>query len=167
MRGRRIATYIFLALCSLNAYADDAGNCTAKDTSTRPDCPQAIAFFERLQTAVKQDARDQVASMVSFPMRTALAGKRVLIRSRQQFLANYDRIFTPAVRCALLHADRSSVWGRDQGFTFADGTIWWDGIIPPGDKTPPDAPDYWSKFPMKIITVNNQSVSAPGCAATS
>ncbi len=96
-------------------------------------------------------------------MHTTLDGKRVVIRSRQQFLADYDRIFTPAVRCAMTHANKSAVWGRDQGFTFSGGVIWWDGIVPPGDKTPPDAPDYWTKFPMKIITVNNQGVSAAGC----
>lgn len=162
----RIAVLTCLMVCALWAHADQPGNCTAKKGSTRPDCPQAIAFFEKLQAAVKQDARDQVTSMVSFPMRTALAGKRVVIHSQQQFLANYDRIFTAAVRCALLHAEKSSVWGRDQGFTFADGTIWWDAIIAAGDKTSADAPGYASKFPMKIITVNNQGVSAPGCPAT-
>ncbi len=162
----RIAVLTCLMVCVLWAHADQPGNCTAKDGSTRADCPQAIAFFEKLQAAVKQDARDQVTSMVSFPMRTDLAGKRVLIHSQRQFLVNYDRIFTAAVRCALLHAEKSSVWGRDQGFTFADGTIWWDAILLAGDETSADAPGYASKFPMKIITVNNQGVSAPGCPAT-
>jgi len=135
------------------------------DASTRPDCRQAIAFFEKLQAAVKEDRRNDVALMAHFPMRTTVAGKSIMIRSRQDFLANYDRIFTPAVRCALTRADKSSVWGRDQGFTFTHGVIWWDGIVPLGDKTPVDAPDYWTKFPMKIITVNHQNVFAPGCPA--
>lgn len=152
-------------ICALWAHADQPGNCTAKDPATRPDCPQAIAFFEKLQAAVKQNQPDQVAPLVSFPLRTSLGGKRVLIRSPQQFLANYGRIFTSAVRCAITHADKSAVWGRDIGFTFSSGVIWWDAIIPIGDNTPLDAPDRASKFPMKIITVN-QGVSAPGCPAT-
>lgn len=157
---------IFLCLmaCSL-AHAEEPGNCTVADSSTRPDCHRAIEFFERLQAAVKADQREKIILWVHFPLRVMLAGKPALIRSRQDFLANYDRIFTPAVRCALLHADKSSVWGRYDGFTVSDGVIWWDGIIPPGDKTPVDAPDYWTKFPMKIITINNQNVFAPGCPA--
>jgi len=154
-------------VCALWAHADQPGNCTAKDSSTPPDCLQAIAFFEKLQAAVQQNQQDQVVSLVSFPLRTSLGGKQVLIRSRQQFLANYGRIFTPAVRCALLHADNSSVWGRDIGFTFSSGVIWLDAIIPASDKTPLDEPDRASKFPMKIITINNQGVSVPGCPATS
>jgi hypothetical protein len=159
---RQVVIFVFLMLCTFWARADEPGNCSATDASTRPDCPQAIAFFEKLQAAVRRDARDQVADMVSFPIRTTLSGKRVVIRARQQFLDNYDRIFTPAVRCALLHAAKSSVWGRDQGFTFADGAIWWDAIIPAGDKS---APSDTSKFPMKVISVNNQGVSASGCPA--
>jgi hypothetical protein len=85
----RIIFLLSLVFCAFWAHADEPGNCTTIDASTRPDCPQAIAFFEKLQAAVKQDKRDEVVSMVSFPMRTTPDGKRTIIRSRQQFLLNY------------------------------------------------------------------------------
>jgi len=44
-----------LALAVSSMFGQNVGNCTAKDSSTRPDCPGAIAFFEKLQVSVKAD----------------------------------------------------------------------------------------------------------------
>src|SRR5579863_5277584 len=83
------------------ALAQDTGNCTAHDASTRPDCPDAIAFFQRLQGAVKAGDKARLASMVSYPLRTSQHGQRVNLRNRQQFLQAYSQLFTPAVVCVI------------------------------------------------------------------
>jgi len=59
--------------------------------------------------------------------------------------------------------ERDDVWGRDTGFTFKDGTVWWDPIIPPGASVSA-ASDFSLKFPLKIISVNNGQAPGPGCS---
>ncbi len=131
----------------------EIGNCTARDSSTRPDCPRAIAFLHDVQSAVRTNQPEKVASLVSFPLR----GVGKLARTKADFIRNYDAIFNASVRCAILHADDSEVWGNYRGFTIERGTIWWDGIIPPHARVDVHSPDYWTKYPFKILTVNRES----------
>jgi hypothetical protein len=141
--------------------AQETGNCTAHDASSRPDCPGAIAFFDKLQAAVNAGDKSGLASMVSYPMRASQNGKRIQIRSRQQFLQKYSQLFNPAVICAIKSAKDSNVWGNYQGFMIGRGVIWWDAVIPASVKNP--QPDF-GKYPFKIISINSQYVMAPGCA---
>ena len=96
-------------------------------------------------------------------LRTSLDGKRVLVASPHELLTNYDRIFDASVRCAIHQASAADVWGRDQGFTFNDGAIWWDIVVPKG-ATIPQSQAEWAKLPMKIIAVNN-ATTHPGCGS--
>jgi len=139
------------------------GNCIARDISTRPDCQQAIQFLERLQEAIRSDQPVKVAALIQYPLRTSLGGKRTLVRSKQQFLSKYRKIFTPAVRCAVLSSKSSDVWGNANGFMIAAGTVWWDAIIPAplSNSGPPDTTP--GKYPLKVITVNNAEASKQDC----
>jgi hypothetical protein len=159
--GRRFVWMLLAIGCfAAVALAQDIGNCTSHDPSTRPDCPDAIVFFQKLQAAVKAGDKAQLASMVNFPLRTSQHGQRVRIRNWQQFLQAYSQVFTPQVICAVEAAKPSDVWGNYQGFMVGQGVIWWDQIIPVSVKNPqPDS----GKYPFKIIAVNNQDVSVPGC----
>ena len=130
--------------------AASEGNCTHPDAATRPDCSGAIAFLAKFQDALKSNDHDAVASLVNYPLRTTPHN----IRSRAQLLANFDRIFTSAVRRAILKATADDVWGNYQGFMIGGGVIWFDGIIPRNEQPDLSAPDYWKKYPFKIITVN-------------
>lgn len=158
----RRLVWVLLAIGCLAAVAlaQDTGNCTSHDASTRPDCPDAIVFFQRLQGAVKAGDKAQLASMVSYPLRTSQHGQRVNLRNRQQFLQAYSQLFTPAIVCAIEAAKPSDVWGNYQGFMVGQGVIWWDEIIPSSVKNPEPSS---GKYPFKIIAINNQDISAPGC----
>ncbi len=83
--------------------------------------------------------------------------KTVLIHNRKDFLRHFDEIFDAEVRCAVLNASAKDVWGNWQGFTVAGGALWFEGIIPQGEKPDIDAPDFWTKYPLKIKTVNNDA----------
>jgi len=95
--------------------------------------------------------------MMSYPVITTLGGKQIRITARAQLLAHYDEIFDPEVRCAVLMATPESIWGNWRGFTINRGEIWFDGIIPRGEKADSNAPDFWTKYPFKVKTVNNGS----------
>lgn len=129
------------------------GNCVAKDVSSRPDCPQAIEFLVKLQEAVRSGAPQKVADLVDYPLKTSIAGKRTVIRSKKQFVKNYAQIFSAEIRCAVLSGKPDEVWGNYKGFMIADGAIWWDQILP---TTPaPSSTDITAgKYPFKVIAVN-------------
>ncbi len=160
-RFKALVWILLAATCLASpAFAQDTGNCTVHDVSTRPDCPGAIAFFEKLQTAVKAGDKNQLSSMVVYPLRSFQNGKRIQIRSRDQFLRQYSQLLTPAVVCAIEAAKISDVWGNDQGFMVGRGVIWWDQIIPATVKHPEVNS---AEYPFKVVAINNQDVTAPGC----
>lgn len=153
----RFALAAILPLAIAASAFPEAGNCTQKDASTRPDCPQAIAFFHRMQTELRNGNRQALAQLVHYPLRTAIGKKRASIGSPKQLLAHFNEIFDEGVRCEVLDATDQDVWGNWQGFTVGDGAIWFDGIIPKGTVPDTTAPDYRTKYPFRIIAVNNDS----------
>jgi hypothetical protein len=48
----------------------------------------------------------------------------------------------------------TDVSGNSHGFSANLGVIWFDRTIQTGRKADPDTADYWTKYPMKLITVN-------------
>ena len=125
------------------------GNCTHHDPSTRPDCPDAIAFLARFQEALKQNDHTDVAALVNYPL-LATPDKKIHIRSRAQLLANYDSVFNSEVRAAILKATADDVWGNSRGFMVGRGVIWFDAVVPASQSALGNA----KKYPFKIITVN-------------
>jgi len=134
-----------------------AGNCTQIDGSSRPDCPGALAFFHNFQSAFREGDRQKVAALVDYPVKVSIHHKPVLIRNQAQLLAHFDQIFDEGVRCTILNSDEKNVWGNWQGFTMDGGSVWFDGIIPRGEKPDSKAPDYWTKYPFKIKAINNDA----------
>jgi hypothetical protein len=125
------------------------GNCTQIDDSSRPDCPSAIAFFHRVQSALQKKDRQSIAAMVNYPVLTSVNHKRVRIRNQQQLLAHFDDVFDAGVRCSILNATEKDVWGNWQGFTVGEGAVWFDGIIPHGERPDTKATDYWTNIHSK------------------
>jgi len=125
------------------------GNCTHPDPSTRPDCPDAIAFLGKFQDALKRNDHEAVASLVNYPL-LATPDKKIHVRSRGQLLANYDSVFNPQVRAAILQATADDVWGNYRGFMVGRGVIWFDAVISSDKSVPGDT----TKYPFKVITVN-------------
>src|SRR5271157_3579990 len=72
-----------------------------KSECTLPDCDQAKAFFAKFQTAVNGDQRQDVAAIVSYPLRSYRNGKATVIKTKADLLARYDSIFDPGTRCAI------------------------------------------------------------------
>lgn len=125
------------------------GNCTHHDAATRPDCPAAIAFLAKFQDALKSNDHNTVASLIRYPLLVTAGGKRRI--SRAQLLADYDHVFNPTLRAAILSATPDDVWGNYKGFMLARGAIWFDTIIP---RNGPTDEKSLPKYPMKLITIN-------------
>jgi len=153
---RQLALVGVIAFSSGHPALSQTGNCSQIDNSSRPDCPGALAFFERLQLALRKNNRQAVALMVSYPLLTNIGHKKTRLRDRRQLLSHFDEVFDPNTRCAILGATKRDVWGNWRGFTIANGVVWFEGIIPPKEKAYTNGPGFWKKYPFKIITVNNE-----------
>jgi hypothetical protein len=141
-----LALFLLIACCASAQQPASTGNCTHKDVSTRPDCPAAIAFLNKLQSAVRSNDHNAVAALVRYPLLTPRHGRVYRIRSRAQLLANFNRVFRPEIRQTILSAGPDDVWGNGQGFMIGQGAIWFDGVPQDGK--------------YKLITVNQATVPA-------
>ena len=151
---------VFLALAiafSTTSALAQSGNCTQTDSATRPDCPRALEFFRHFHLALESNDRQAVAVLVGYPVLASISHKRVRIRNQRQLLAHFDEIFDGGVRCSILNATEKDVWGNSQGFTVGSGAVWFDGVMLRGEPRDPKSPDYWTKYPLKIKTINNDA----------
>jgi len=153
-----VAASLLLTLLSGMTFAQ-------KTECTLPDCDQAKAFFSKFQKAIEANQKQEVVAMVRYPLRSAYPdGKAAVFKTKSQLLAEYDRVFTPAVRCAIQSATLSEVWGNWRGFTTSAGAIWWDRDIP-GSATNVQMSDL-SKYPFGVFSVNHSPVSDGTCPAS-
>jgi hypothetical protein len=91
---------------------------------------------EAFRNAVIHNQRDVIAKIMIYPFETNVNGKRTNILSAKTFLAQYDRIFTPAFRATIASDIPRLMFVRDQGVMLGGGEVWFD----------PDG---------KVITLNN------------
>ncbi|BAH43125.1 hypothetical protein BBR47_21480 [Brevibacillus brevis NBRC 100599] len=82
------------------------------------------AFFEKLQEAVKNSDKTEVAKHVRYPLRVNKDGKSQFIRDEQQFLEEYNRIMTEKVKEAFLQQKVTDTFVNDQGVMVGNGEIW-------------------------------------------
>lgn len=107
------------------------------------DSPKVEAFLSRLKDAVKQDRRDEVASMVKYPLKgVTVNGHSTTIRNSAQFVEEYDAIITPFVREELMIATVGQLKALESGVMITPhGAIWGYEVGPAKS--------------MKITSINN------------
>jgi len=117
--------------------------CGSETAASRlKDATRAVAFFERLRTAVGRDDRNAVAEMVHFPLRV---NGKYRVKNRKEFLRFYARVFDPNVRKAIEWQRAECLFGNWQGFTIEGGYVWFEYTLKDSN--------------FKVIAVNNDSWS--------
>jgi len=89
-------------------------------------------FIKKLQEAVKVDDVQTVANMIHYPCRWYRTNKKLLMITRKHdFIKNYKRIMTPAMKYAILKEDGSHLLRSWKGCKISGGEVWFDpeGII--------------------------------------
>jgi hypothetical protein len=87
-------------------------------------------FLRDLQTAIARNARDQVAAMVSYPLRTRIAGKWVRLKTRAQFLDQYDALLPARTRSIIVQATYDGLFANSSGVMLGDGQVWFSATCP-------------------------------------
>ena len=92
---------------------------------------RARAFLSELKSAVELSDKTKVAGMAKFPLRVSTPAKRLEIKDREEFLYNYDHIFTPDIVAKI--TDEKSfrcLFANRQGFMVGDGEVWFREVTP-------------------------------------
>jgi hypothetical protein len=79
-------------------------------------------FFRELQTAVAANARERVAALVSYPLKTHIHG-HVRLRNPQQFVAQYEVLLSAKTQDVLAHQSFNSLFANSQGVMIGNGQI--------------------------------------------
>lgn len=85
------------------------------------------SFLSKLQTQVAENHKDQVATMIAYPLNAWINGKNREVGSEQEFVRLYGQIFTKPLKRLLLE-QRPACISRvgAQGFSFGSGEMWFD-----------------------------------------
>ncbi|MBT0723024.1 hypothetical protein HH682_00910 [Rosenbergiella sp. S61] len=106
-------------------------------------------FFETFQRAVVSHNKQQVASMLSYPITAQVAGRDRILLNKKAFLAVYDKVFTPSLQDVVRHQRYSDLFANSDGVMIGEqGEIWFSGICQQGSCRP---------FTVKIIRINGDS----------
>ena len=108
---------------------------------------------------MKAGDKNQLASMVAYPLRSFLSMERIQIRNRDQFLNLYPQLLTPAVVCAIKAAKTSDVWGNYQGFM-----IGMAALVGPDYSCNGKNPDLELRqlSLSEVVAINSEDVMVPG-----
>jgi len=103
-------------------------------------------FLTNLQRAVRTNDRGAVAKLVHYPLRVNSDGKSRLYRDSAAVRADYERIFTPQVRRAILDQRFERLFGSSRGLMIGHGQVWFDRLCSNSSCSPPG--------PVRIMAVN-------------
>jgi len=76
--------------------------------------------------AVLKGDRNTVAGLVHYPAAFSVKGRRTKARNDQEFLADYDEIFTPRFLEKIRDAVPHNMFANSEGIMIADGAVWFD-----------------------------------------
>ncbi|MFL6734859.1 MAG: hypothetical protein ACJ8EY_09190, partial [Sphingomicrobium sp.] len=83
-------------------------------------------FVRRLQAAIRANDRGAVIKLIGFPLRVNSSGRSRFYPNARSVQRDFDRIFTPRVRQAILVQRPAQLFTRDQGAMIGDGEVWFD-----------------------------------------
>lgn len=103
-------------------------------------------FLSRLQAAVRANDRRSVVAVIDLPLRVNFAGGARVYRDAASVQRDFDRIFTPKVRSAVLGQRPDRLFVRDQGAMVGDGELWFRETCPNAACSP--------QGPVRIVAIN-------------
>lgn len=84
--------------------------------------------FNSIKYLVKNNEKLKVASYVSYPLNVNKKDEKIKIKSKEEFIKNYDTIITEDVKKALLNQDVTKTFVNYQGVMVGDGQMWFTHI---------------------------------------
>jgi hypothetical protein len=86
------------------------------------------AFLTDLQKATAEEDKKTVAAMVSYPLKTKVAGKDETFEKAADLVKAYDDVFTPAILVAIKSQTYETLFANDMGVMIGTGQVWFSEI---------------------------------------
>ncbi|MGM1022886.1 MAG: hypothetical protein ACQEXV_20835 [Bacillota bacterium] len=80
--------------------------------------------FKALQKAVADNDKEKVANYIFYPLLVNDSEKALTIPNKKEFIAQYDQIFTDAIREALVNQKTDDLFVNYQGVMVGSGELW-------------------------------------------
>ncbi len=104
-------------------------------------------FLQELQRAVSAHDRNQIAGMVSYPLKTRIAGHEVKLDTPRHFLAHFDELLPQRSLDAITAQSFAGLFANSQGVMIGSGEVWFSAVCAARDCSAP---------PVMIIALNPQ-----------
>src|SRR5215203_3201702 len=88
------------------------------------------SFLSQLKAAMRANDHRSLIGMTAFPLRVNSARGARVYRDAQSLERDFDRMFTPRVRSAILKQRPDQLFVRDQGAMIGNGELWFDQECP-------------------------------------
>ena len=126
--------------------ADTAGDQAINDSidNVLGDHTQYQAAIAQLQQAVAANDAAAVATLVGYPFTATIDGKKAAIKDADAFVAQYDKIVTPAIADAIVKQKYAELMVSGKGVMFGSGEVWLNGVCK--DKA-------CKTFDVKVVTI--------------
>ncbi|RXZ77786.1 hypothetical protein EBB07_27310 [Paenibacillaceae bacterium] len=99
-------------------------NTNPYDNAGIDDPKEFTNFLDQLQKHVAKNNKAAVAELVSYPLRVNHDGKSLIIKTKKDFIARYNQIFTDEIKKKLLAQQADTVFVNWKGVMVGDGEIW-------------------------------------------
>lgn len=104
------------------------------------------AVIRDLQAAVAADDAAKVASLVQYPISVDIGGKKITLKTEQDFVARYQELMTPDIRKAIVDTKYSDLFVNYKGVMFGSGQAWINGIC---------KDEQCKAFDVKLVTLQH------------
>ena len=104
------------------------------------------SFLDRLQAAIRDNDPGAVTRLISYPLRVNSGEQSQIYPDARSVRRDYNNIFTPRVRQAILAQRADRLFTRDLGAMIGNGEVWFDHVC---------ADESCSRLgPVKITAIN-------------
>jgi hypothetical protein len=104
------------------------------------------AFLSQLQSAIRTNDPRKIIGLVELPLRVNFRTGPRTYRDARSVERDFERMFTPKVRRAILDQRPDRLFTNYQGAMVGDGEVWFDHICPTASCSPPG--------PVRIKAIN-------------
>jgi hypothetical protein len=105
---------------------------------------EVSSFLATLQQAVRNDDRQALASLVSYPITVRIDGAPTTLADPAAFSARYPEVMTEPVRAAIEAAEPATLFANSDGVMIGRGELWFGGVYEDGAKT----------YDIRIVGIN-------------
>jgi bla regulator protein BlaR1 len=117
-------TSVYSPQAARNLMAEDTNTKNRYDVAGISDPKAFESAFNEVKALVAKGDKAKVADYIKYPINAYIDGTRQSITSKDQFIKNYDKIFTSKVRTAFLNQDVSTTFVNYQGVMVGNGELW-------------------------------------------